>query len=406
MATAEDVSRVLASTNHYQTLGIGFDAKATDVSKAYRNLSKTLHPDKNPSSQASDAFRKLVTAHDVLADPLQRRTYDRENLHALQGVREQQQQYQQQRENESSFRANSGQHAPWQESVQRVPKPVWQSPEELAMQEKRLAEMETNDLRLQVAQLTRDLHDERRAAKERNAKHETELTVQKRLTSESKRENDKIKDSWRMRLEEEKQRHNRETQELHARVALLEVEVAALKAPTSSRRCGGGSDGGSSSSGSRSSANDRYGSLGTPSGAPIGATAVDIGEALVGPQAKPATTRSIEKDANGNFVVVERDASGGYTVSAERLAAERHNQVSTSNGVVGPVPKASSTTVSEALAALLLRLGLDRFIAALEEEELVDLPLLRSMGPMLTANMRELGMTPEEAHKLKVALGL
>jgi DnaJ-class molecular chaperone len=47
------------------------------IKKAYRSLSLELHPDKNKSPTATDDFRILNQAFDVLTDREKRREYDR-----------------------------------------------------------------------------------------------------------------------------------------------------------------------------------------------------------------------------------------------------------------------------------------------------------------------------------------
>ena len=57
------------------------------------------------------------------------------------------------------------------------------------------------------------------------------------------------------------------------------------------------------------------------------------------------------------------------------------------------------------MVSLLQRLGLDHFTGRLEDEELLDPVLLRSMGPMLASNMAELGMHADDVRRLQHALG-
>ncbi|XP_040910605.1 dnaJ homolog subfamily C member 1 [Toxotes jaculatrix] len=60
----------------YQFLSLDQDASATDIKKAYRRLSLTLHPDKNKGEDAETQFRQLVAIYEVLKDEERRRKYD------------------------------------------------------------------------------------------------------------------------------------------------------------------------------------------------------------------------------------------------------------------------------------------------------------------------------------------
>jgi len=57
----------------YQTLGIGKDATKDEIKKAYRKLSKTMHPDVGGDEES---FDKLKQAYDVLMDDDLRKLYD------------------------------------------------------------------------------------------------------------------------------------------------------------------------------------------------------------------------------------------------------------------------------------------------------------------------------------------
>ncbi|PAA48018.1 hypothetical protein BOX15_Mlig023100g2, partial [Macrostomum lignano] len=75
------VSRILIASrcaNHYEVLGVAMDATEQEVKRAYRKLALLCHPDKNPSASgaASEAFKALVSAFEVLSDPIRRRQYD------------------------------------------------------------------------------------------------------------------------------------------------------------------------------------------------------------------------------------------------------------------------------------------------------------------------------------------
>jgi len=63
-------------TDHYDTLGVSRDASPEEIKKAYRRLARELHPDVNPSEEASERFKSVTHAYDVLSDPEQRERYD------------------------------------------------------------------------------------------------------------------------------------------------------------------------------------------------------------------------------------------------------------------------------------------------------------------------------------------
>ena len=61
----------------YKTLGVGKDASADEIKKAYRKLARQYHPDRNPDDpKAEEKFKEISAAHDVLADPEKRKEYD------------------------------------------------------------------------------------------------------------------------------------------------------------------------------------------------------------------------------------------------------------------------------------------------------------------------------------------
>ena len=56
----------IASFDPFAILGVGNDASIRDIKKAYRKLSLTMHPDKNPDNPlAVQEFIKLTKAYSV-----------------------------------------------------------------------------------------------------------------------------------------------------------------------------------------------------------------------------------------------------------------------------------------------------------------------------------------------------
>ena len=65
--------------SHYKVLGIDRKSQLTDkskIKKKYRQLSLFLHPDKNPASDAEDAFNVLQGAYDCILDDECKENYD------------------------------------------------------------------------------------------------------------------------------------------------------------------------------------------------------------------------------------------------------------------------------------------------------------------------------------------
>mgnify|MGYP001194808183 CR=1 FL=1 len=64
--------------SHYDLLGVPKDVDALTLHKAFRILSKSLHPDTTslPLDQAKIRFQELKEAYELLADPERRKLYD------------------------------------------------------------------------------------------------------------------------------------------------------------------------------------------------------------------------------------------------------------------------------------------------------------------------------------------
>ncbi len=64
--------------DYYETLGVGRDAGAEEMKRAYRKLAMQFHPDRNPNDKTAEAkFKELNEAYDVLKDDQKRGAYDR-----------------------------------------------------------------------------------------------------------------------------------------------------------------------------------------------------------------------------------------------------------------------------------------------------------------------------------------
>ncbi len=69
--------------DYYELLGVGRDASATDIRKAYRRLARKYHPDVNPGDKASeDKFKQIQEAYEVLSDSKKRKIYDQYGVYS------------------------------------------------------------------------------------------------------------------------------------------------------------------------------------------------------------------------------------------------------------------------------------------------------------------------------------
>ncbi|CZS89386.1 uncharacterized protein RAG0_00796 [Rhynchosporium agropyri] len=62
--------------DHYQILRVGLSASDAEIKKAYQNLSKAFHPDKNDSPTATATFQLIGESYSVLKDSQKRSEYD------------------------------------------------------------------------------------------------------------------------------------------------------------------------------------------------------------------------------------------------------------------------------------------------------------------------------------------
>src|SRR5579859_500222 len=64
----------MAKRDYYEVLGVGKDASADEIKKAFRRLAVQHHPDKEGGSE--EKFKEVNEAYEVLKDPSKRQRYD------------------------------------------------------------------------------------------------------------------------------------------------------------------------------------------------------------------------------------------------------------------------------------------------------------------------------------------
>lgn len=69
--------------DYYAVLDVAANAPAAEIKNAYRKKASQLHPDKNPSSDASAKFREIQEAYETLSDTDKRRAYDENRRRSL-----------------------------------------------------------------------------------------------------------------------------------------------------------------------------------------------------------------------------------------------------------------------------------------------------------------------------------
>ncbi|KAL2617636.1 hypothetical protein AAZV13_08G198501 [Glycine max] len=65
-----------ASGDYYGTLGVSKSASAREIKASYRRLARQYHPDVNKEPGATEKFKQISTAYEVLSDDKKRAMYD------------------------------------------------------------------------------------------------------------------------------------------------------------------------------------------------------------------------------------------------------------------------------------------------------------------------------------------
>uniref|UniRef100_A0A671WL68 DnaJ homolog subfamily C member 16 n=1 Tax=Sparus aurata TaxID=8175 RepID=A0A671WL68_SPAAU len=73
------VQLVKTSSEHdpYKILGVGRSASQTEIKRAYKNLAKEWHPDKNKDPKAEEMFIKVSKSYEILSNEERRSNFDR-----------------------------------------------------------------------------------------------------------------------------------------------------------------------------------------------------------------------------------------------------------------------------------------------------------------------------------------
>ena len=69
----------MAKRDYYEVLGVGRDADAKAIKRAYRKLAKKYHPDANMKDgiDTTKKMQRILEAYRILSDPKKRASYDR-----------------------------------------------------------------------------------------------------------------------------------------------------------------------------------------------------------------------------------------------------------------------------------------------------------------------------------------
>lgn len=74
-----------SNQDYYQTLGVSKTASEAELKAAYRKQALQWHPDRNKSAEATEKFKEINKAYEVLSDPQKRQAYDQFGSAAFEG---------------------------------------------------------------------------------------------------------------------------------------------------------------------------------------------------------------------------------------------------------------------------------------------------------------------------------
>jgi hypothetical protein len=69
-------TREWSSTDYYGVLGLDSTSEPVDIDARYRELAKSLHPDRNADKDDQERFKQVSAAYSALKDPSTRQAYD------------------------------------------------------------------------------------------------------------------------------------------------------------------------------------------------------------------------------------------------------------------------------------------------------------------------------------------
>jgi len=84
------LGEAFAAKNYYKILGLKKGASQSEIKKAFRKLALELHPDKNKAPDATEKFREVAEAYEVLSNKNTKNQYDsmgEENFHQHSGFK-------------------------------------------------------------------------------------------------------------------------------------------------------------------------------------------------------------------------------------------------------------------------------------------------------------------------------
>src|SRR4051795_8502762 len=69
-------TREWSSTDYYGVLGLDPSSPPVEIDARYRELAKSLHPDRNADTEDQERFKQVSAAYSALKDPSTRQAYD------------------------------------------------------------------------------------------------------------------------------------------------------------------------------------------------------------------------------------------------------------------------------------------------------------------------------------------